>query len=397
MKTSRQLSFVDLKISSLIPPNDPLKILFDSVDFSFIYPLCKDRYSRGGREGYDPKSLFKAILLIYLGFASSERDLAAKLRFDGRLSFLCGFSYGETPKHNTFHYFRKRLGVEVFNKILINLIAQACCLIKARSLKLSIDSSHLESFKSDPEARWGYKDADFSFFGYKVHLQVINGELPVPVSVEVSPANEWDGKFLPPLTESSSEIISRTGKRITAVVGDAGYDSTENASYLIGKEIAPYIAENPRGRENGILRGEVFISPEGKILCKAGVELCYWGREKRRKRVKFRCGLWKRKGEGCIFSPICFKDRYGPTFYLREEQGVLDTLRALRSCQSFKKVYRERSCIERVFSILKGRHSLEELRFRGIKDVSIHVFMSISAYLLRVIASMKLKTALVSV
>ncbi|MEO0294286.1 MAG: transposase, partial [candidate division WOR-3 bacterium] len=111
MRRFKQLSFVDIKISSLIPPNDPLKILFDSIDFSFIYELVKDRYSKEGREGYDPVSLFKAILLIYLGFANSERDLEEKLRFDGRLSFLCGFSYGETPKHNTFHYFRERLGV----------------------------------------------------------------------------------------------------------------------------------------------------------------------------------------------------------------------------------------------------------------------------------------------
>gem|GEM_PF-5958791 len=133
MKRGRQLSFVDYKISSLIPPDDPLKLLFDSVDFSFIYPLLSKLYSKEGREGYDPVSLFKAILLIYLGFASSERDLSNKLRFDGRLSFLCGFSYGETPKHNIFHYFRKRLGSEIFSKILINLISQALCLIRYKT------------------------------------------------------------------------------------------------------------------------------------------------------------------------------------------------------------------------------------------------------------------------
>ncbi|MEW6571303.1 MAG: transposase, partial [Nitrospirota bacterium] len=109
MRTNRQFSFIDLKISTLIPSNDPIKILFDTVDFSFIYRLVKDKYTDEGPEGYDPQSLFKALLLIYLGFASSERDLSRKLRFDGRLAFLCGFSYGDTPNHNTFHYFRKRL------------------------------------------------------------------------------------------------------------------------------------------------------------------------------------------------------------------------------------------------------------------------------------------------
>jgi hypothetical protein len=56
-----------------------------------------------------------------------------------------------------------------------------------------------------------------------------------------------------------------------------------------------------------------------------------------------------------------------------------------------------RTVIERFFSILKGSHSLEELRMKGIKNVSIHVFMSICAYLSRLIAGMKLKTGLLPV
>lgn len=397
MKRFKQLSFVDIKISSLIPPDDPLKVLFDSIDFSFIYDLVKERYSREGREGYDPVALFKAILLIYLGFASSERDLASKLRFDGRLSFLCGFSYGETPEHNTFHYFRKRVGPELFSKILMNLIAQALSLIKACSLKLSIDSSHLSAFKSDKDAKWGVKSADFFFFGYKVHVEVTNTELPIPVSIVVSSGNEWDGKFLPPLTDASSEIISRMGKKISAVVGDAGYDSTDNASYLMEKEITPIIAENPRGGKSAIFRGEIIESGDGRFFCKGGRELCYWGREKRRRRIKFRCPLWKERGSGCIFREDCFKRRYGPSFYLKEEHGIVDALKAIRRSSSFKKLYRTRNAVERFFSIIKGSHFLEELRFRGIKGVSIHIILSICAYLIRVIASTKLKIALISV
>ncbi len=176
--------------------------------------------------------------------------------------------------------------------------------------------------------------------------------------MDISPANEWDGKFLPPLTESSFELASRTGKTITSVVADAGYDSMENVSYLMEKNITPYIAENPRGRKNAIVRGEIFITPEGRFLCKCGVELCYWGREKKRKRIKFRCGLWRKKGEGCLFKSVCFRFGYGPTFYLKEEQEVSDALRAIRMSKSFKRVYKTRSAIERLFSILKGRHAL---------------------------------------
>lgn len=397
MRTNRQFSFIDLKISTLIPSNDPIKILFYTVDFSFIYRLVKDKYTDEGPEGYDPQSLFKALLLIYLGFASSERDLARKLRFDGRLAFLCGFSYGDTPNHNTFHYFRKRLGKDIFQEILTNLIAQCLCLVKAKTFKLSIDSSHLEAFPKDTDARWGYKSKSFSFFGYKIHLEVTNTALPIPASIEITAGNEWDGKFLPALTEDARDVLSHAEKDISAVIADAGYDSTDNASYLIKDNIAPYIAMNPRRRENPIHRGDITISPDGKFLCKAGIELCYWGKEQARKRFKFRCSLHKEKASQCLFKNECWNGKYGPTFYLKEDHEAQDVLKVLRSSRSFKRIYKKRTIVERFFSILKGNHSLEELRFRGIKEVSIHVFMSTCAYLSRLIAGMKLKTGLLPV
>lgn len=216
-----------------------------------------------GRKGYDPQALFKSLLFIYLGFASSERDLAQELAFDGRLTYLCGFSYGETPKHNTFHYFRERLGKEIFSEIMTNLI---------------------EAFRNDDEAA----------------------------------GNEQDGNFLPELTDESSATLTNQGKKINAVLADAGYDST-------------VIAANPRAGQNAIQRG-----------------------------------LHRERGRGYLFKDTCYKGRYGPTFYLKEDHGVQDIMKAIRST-------------------------------KGIKEVSIHVFMSICAYLTKIIAGMKLKTGLLPV
>jgi len=397
MKRQKQLSFIDIKIASIIPPDDPLKILYQQLDFSFIYNLTKDKYTNKGRKGYDSVSLFKALLLIYLGYASSERDLARKLRYDGRLSFLCGFSYGETPNHNTFHYFRERLGEETFSEILMNLIAQALCLIKKENLRLSIDSSHIEAQKSDPNATWGHKSKDFSFFGYKVHLEVTDTELPIPLSIKVSPGNEWDGKFLKELTEESKKNLREVNKKIDAIIADAGYDSTENASYLIENHITPIIAENPRGRENPIQRGDIIVTQEGKFTCKAGFELAYWGREPKRKRFKFRCGLYKDKAKACLFRNICWQTQYGTVFYLKEDNKIQDTMRTIRNSKSFSRLYKKRTIIERFYSILKETHRLENVRMKGIKNIMTHVFLSISAYLARLIAGMKLKVGLLPV
>jgi transposase len=98
MKTANQLTFTTYEASLKLNPNDPVKIIFDNIDWSFIHPLVRERYklSPQGAEGYDPISLFKAQLLIYLGEVSSDRKLASALRYNARLCLLCGFNFLKT-------------------------------------------------------------------------------------------------------------------------------------------------------------------------------------------------------------------------------------------------------------------------------------------------------------
>ncbi len=378
MKIKNQLSFLDASIKYKISPSDPLKILFESIDFSFIYTTLKDRYSSKGRHGYDPVSLFKAILLIYLGFANSERDLARKLKFDARLIYLCGFLFSETPTHATFHYFRKRLGEEIFSEILFTLIAQASAVIKDKNLVLSIDATHIEGFPKDPDARKGAKSITFYFWGYKIHMLCIAQDPPVPISIEVTPANRNDGKMLKPLVKKGMKSIK--GKKVK-LTGDAAYDTTENYSFLFEENILPYIAENVRGKYK--IKKQVFIQ-DGKVFCPGGKELIYWGKEKRRKRIKFRCPLFKRK-EPCLFKEICWKGKYGRSFYIYEGKEIREKANVIRCSPDFKQTFKRRTAIERLFKVLKNSHKLSHIRFRKIENIKIHAYLSIIAYLVRLI------------
>lgn len=384
MRIKNQLSFLDASIKYKISPSDPLKILFESIDFSFIYPIVKDRYSNKGAHGYDPVSLFKAILLIYLGFANSERDLARKLKFDARLIYLCGFIFSKTPTHVTFHYFRKRLGEKIFSEILFTLIAQACAIIKDKNLILSIDATHIEGFPKDPDARKGAKSITFFFWGYKVHMLCIAQDPPIPISIEVTPANRNDGKFLEPLVRKSMKNIKGRNIKIT---GDASYDTAENYSFLFEENILPYIAENIRGKYK--VKKQIFIQ-DGKAFCPGGKELIYWGKEKRRKRIKFRCPLIKRN-EPCLFKEICWKGKYGRSFYLYEGKEIREKAHLIRCSPEFKQIFRKRTTIERLFKILKNSHKLSQIRFKKIENIKIHAYLSTIAYLIRVITGNGIK------
>ena len=145
MRTANQLTFTTYEASLKLKPNDPIKVIFDNIDWSFIHPLVKNKYSGlpQGAEGYDPISLFKAQLLIYLGEVSSDRKLASALRYNGRLCLLCGFNFLKTPSNGTFTNFRDRLGEDIFYEILHRLIAQAIVLKVITGGGTAIDSTHL--------------------------------------------------------------------------------------------------------------------------------------------------------------------------------------------------------------------------------------------------------------
>jgi len=183
MRTDNQLTFTTYEASLKLKANDPLKIIFEHIDWSFIHPLVKDKYSPlpQGADGYDPISLFKAQLLIYLGEVKSDRKLAEALRYNGRLCLLCGFNFLKTPSNGSFTNFRNRLGDSIFYEILHNLIAQAIVLKVIQDGDTAIDSTHVWAYAnqfgyktcsckgkcncprsySDTDAKWGAKSKDY--------------------------------------------------------------------------------------------------------------------------------------------------------------------------------------------------------------------------------------------
>jgi len=146
MKTANQLTFATYEASLKLNPNDPVKIIFDNIDWSFVHSLAKGKYSSQGAEGYDPVCLFKAQLLIYLGEVSSNRKLASALVYNTRLCLLCGFNFLETPSNGTFTNFRHRLGDDIFYECLHQLIAQAIALKVIIGGDTAIDSTHLWAY-----------------------------------------------------------------------------------------------------------------------------------------------------------------------------------------------------------------------------------------------------------
>ncbi|MEA2021198.1 MAG: transposase [Candidatus Caldatribacteriota bacterium] len=205
----RQLSFITYEAYKKIKKDDPIKILFESINWSFISPLIKDTYPANRELVYDPIALFKSQLLIWLGEVESNRKLAKALRFNSRFCVLCGFdNFLKTPAHSTFSYFRKRIGKDAYFKILQRLIAQLAVIATIYKISISSNRLHIVVYSDDgkkscncsgsrckynkkqkhskDEANVKLTTKNFVALGFKEKM-VINASTQLPVEVILTP------------------------------------------------------------------------------------------------------------------------------------------------------------------------------------------------------------------
>ena len=323
--------------------------------------------------------------LIYLSEARSERDLSKKLKFDARLCALCEFdSFLKTPSHATFSNFRKKLGEEIFFKIFHHLVAQAFSFGIIKGIFTAADATEIWAYAnsehhSDPDATWGYKNKNYSFYGYKVHL-IVDTKSQLPVSIEVTPGNEADSSSLPQLVNQLKKFHPYI--ETSATMLDAGYDGHPSYKLLDDNGIIPIIALNERGGINPLLSGELSISTDGKIVGPAGCPLVYWGFDPNRNRLKFRCPAAVKKFN-CLFKKSCSKSSYGRTFYIHPTDDLRLVGPIPRGTYTWEKLYDLRTSVERTNSELKNSHYLDNLRVRSLSKVKVHTYLSAIAQILK--------------
>lgn len=392
--------------------NDPLKIWLDAINWNFIPHLCSHLYSDVGAPAYKPVSMFKALLLIYLGQADSERDLAEKLEFDVRLQLLCDFDFFDTPVHTSFHNFRKRLGSELFYDILHQLIAQAIAVgIIKKTTNTAVDSTHLwanssklgikvcqcsEKCKclrkySDPDAKWGHKSKTYSFFGYKVHL-IVDTQSQLPIEAIATSGEVHDSTQANNLIDGAMQ--NHPELTINSAAMDAAYDDTDIYRHCVEHEIHPIIAMNPRNQDKNTspVNPKVNMDKNGCFSCGiTGLPLVKNGTEPKRKhRLKLICPATKERKKCPFRESCCPNSKVGKTFYLYPLSDVRLLGTISRSSPLWKSLYNQRTSVERTNAMLKSTtHKLNNPRIRGLEQISIHTFMSVCALIVKTVGKGK--------
>jgi transposase len=103
----------------IIPQDHLLRKINQTVDFSFVNALVKDRYTPDfGRPAEDPEFMLRLCLLQYL-YGDSDRKVIENARVNLAYKYFLNLAIdAEVPDDTTISYFRAtRLGEEKFRKV----------------------------------------------------------------------------------------------------------------------------------------------------------------------------------------------------------------------------------------------------------------------------------------
>ena len=97
MMTKNQINernqFEMVTIAQLVPENHLVRKLEAAIDFTFIYPLVEDLYSRYGRPSIDPVVLFKMTMIQYVFGIRSMRQTIKEIETNVAYRWFLGFGF----------------------------------------------------------------------------------------------------------------------------------------------------------------------------------------------------------------------------------------------------------------------------------------------------------------
>jgi hypothetical protein len=246
--------------------------------------------------------------------------------------------------------------------------------VKENNLKTAVrDRFNKMRFpKADPTARLGvlasYARADsrkvIYFWGYRNHI-VVDTETELPLWERTESADRKDGPLAIPLLQALTSTLSLP---IETVCADSGYDSEAFLKFIVEQLHAqPVVAANPRHQPNPNFRVQ---GPA--VICPANLDMFRRGKMTPRRTgityQQYSCPIYydRNMQQRLLMCPAAhpkFLKQKGCNYLLRVTPSIRSQIPY--GSDSFRKLYRKRTAVERVFSRLLTI-SMQDLPTRGL-------------------------------
>ena len=386
-----------------------LAALLDGLNDQPLLNVLQD-YRRTGRPGYPVKAMWRAYLVKFLLKIRYNNELLERLRGSRKLREVCGFA-GEVPSESVLSRFVNRLAdhQDLIEQCLVKATDELQGLVpivKRREGRqdqplpplgtvLAVDSTLFLSYSnpnrkvvSDPDARWGLKHSAKTKegkkewgFGYKMHL-ISDATHGLPLDFTITPANENDSTELPVALRKT--LATYPWIERACLLADRGYDSLPNHQFLVNLGIIPVIHIRKPTAKDGLYDG--IYTEDGKPACIGGEAMDYVRTNPETGAHLFRCkaGGCPLKTEGTKAVRHCDSEVWEPAEANLRVLGPLP-----RFTDAWKRLYRQRMSIERVFRSLKHSRGLEGHCMRGIRKITLHATMSVLTFQATALARLK--------
>ena len=372
---------------------------------------------KGRRDDYPLRAVWNSILAGIVYQHGSIESLRRELLRNGELREVCGFEVAKgaraVPSKDAYSGFLKKLErhSEKMQGMFDTLVGELHKELPELGEHVAVDSKHLHTYargKKDPaqsadlEADWGTKtyrgtrkdgslwEKRVQWFGYKVHL-LVDTTYELPVGYSVSRASRADVNELLPLVDKAQE--KHFGRKIQTLCGDKAYDSQSHIEELYESHgISPVIDICNHWRDGEETK---LVDPQradhlvydyhGTVSCHCPVsgerrEMSFGGFEKDRECLIYLCPV-KPYRKRCKGFALCSQQTQG-----RKVRIPLHTDRRIfvpiaRSSKKWKRLYKQRTAVERVNSRLDVSFGFEQHFIRGKARMTLRVGLALMVML----------------
>lgn len=428
-----------IAIDQLVPEDHLVRKIEAAIDFSFIYPLVENLYSKLGRPSVDPVVLIKMTFIQYVFGIRSMRQTIKEIETNVAYRWFLGFGfYTEVPHFSTFgkNYERRFKDSDLFEQIFYQILKEITDKGLLSAEHVFIDSTHVkasankrkfekkmvrketrayesklqeelnqdrvdnrkkpfppEKFEkeemkeikvstTDPESGYYVKDERTKQFAYSFHAAT--DRKGFVLGSIVTPGNVHDSHMLQPLVE---KIIDKVQKPL-AVAADAAYKTPAICNFLLENEITPALPYTRPKTKEGFMRKHEYVYDEHYdcYICPQGEILSYTTTTKEGYRQ------YKSNPLKCMNCPLLEQCTLSQNHQKLIQRHIwehsLEEAEHLRHTQEVKEIYPHRKeTIERVFADAKEKHGMRWTTLRGLKKLSMQAMLTFAAINLKKLAN----------
>ncbi len=368
-----------------------LATLLDSIDVDALLKTLW-QYRQNSRPGYPLRAMWRAYLASFILNLPHTNALIRALQQDPRLRRLCGFQH--LPHRTTFNRFINRLShhADMVEAALASITEMLKEMLPDLGEEVAVDSTTVRTHSnpwrkrvSDQDASWAVKtsprekDGKEVYFGYKLHMAV-DANHGIPLAWKVTTGKRNDSPELPAVMENAKATFHWFSP--SSAMADRGYDGMPNYRYLTENGIVPVILTR-RSSAKGGLYG--IYTKDGVPTCLGNVPMQYMKSDPQRGHL-YRCSP-----DGCHLK----NSKKGGIRHCDSEVWELPgrDLRLTgilrRDSPEWNALYSKRQAVERTFKSLKESRRLERHCVRGLRNITLHIYMALLAYSATVLAQLQ--------